>query len=180
MVPSSSCHVVLDCEFTDLDDPQLLSVGMVAEDGARLYIELDLSSAEGRARAVRASAFAQDQVLEFFGQDSRAKVATLQELGERAQAWLRDLKGRHIELLYDYAADYSLLESVLVTLPQWRELKDRLQPRNIAQECDCVDAELASEGCFEALKREGLYRHHALADALALQAAYYAVSQGAP
>ena len=31
-------NVFIDCEFTDLADPKLLSIGLVADDGRELYV----------------------------------------------------------------------------------------------------------------------------------------------
>ena len=45
----------LDTEFTDLPDPELLSIGMVSIKGAEFYAELDMTSAEGRKRRVASS-----------------------------------------------------------------------------------------------------------------------------
>ena len=42
-----------------------------------------------------------------------------------------------------------------------------------------IDGELAAEQCFRGLAKRGLQRHHALADALALRAAYVAVKSSA-
>ncbi|OGA96426.1 MAG: hypothetical protein A3E79_02455 [Burkholderiales bacterium RIFCSPHIGHO2_12_FULL_61_11] len=39
--PSPEQRIVfIDCEFTDLADPKLLSIGLLADDGRELYVEL--------------------------------------------------------------------------------------------------------------------------------------------
>lgn len=43
--------IFLDTEFTDLNFPELLSLGMVTEDGSEFYAELDLESDVGTARS---------------------------------------------------------------------------------------------------------------------------------
>lgn len=42
--------VFLDTEFTDLLQPQLLSLGLAALDGRELYAELDLTTSIGKPR----------------------------------------------------------------------------------------------------------------------------------
>jgi len=52
----------LDCEFTSLEDPKLLSIALVADDGRELYVELS-----GELHLKRASTFVIDTVAPQFG-----------------------------------------------------------------------------------------------------------------
>lgn len=60
--------VFLDTEFTDLLDPELLSIGLVTltrqEGLAEFYVELDLGTAIGQARREASSDFVRDGVFE--------------------------------------------------------------------------------------------------------------------
>jgi len=51
--------VFLDTEFTDLLNPELLSLGLVTLDGREHYAELDLTTDAGKARVKASSAFVQ-------------------------------------------------------------------------------------------------------------------------
>lgn len=65
-IDTTSCPkyrtVFLDCEFTDLVDPELLSVGLLAHDGQELYIELT-----GAVHLANASTFVLDTAISKFG-----------------------------------------------------------------------------------------------------------------
>lgn len=174
MTHPAALRVFLDCEFTDLHQPRLLSVGMVSERDERLYLELDLTSPEGRLALAQCCDFVHDQVLEFFGLDPAARVGSLRALGQKAAAWLLGLGAATIELVHDYPADFELLAAQLRQQGDWPALQARLRLHDVAQACDCIDAENAADACYAQLRRVGLYRHHALADALALQAAFAA------
>ena len=78
-------HVFFDTEFTDLtSDPRLLSIGLVAEDGSELYIELtDGWSEENCSRWVR------EHVIPTLGKGERL---TRRESGRRILAWRPLLK----------------------------------------------------------------------------------------
>ena len=59
--------VFLDTEFTDLLNPELLSLGLVTLDGREHYAELDLTTEAGKARAKASSAFVQSGILDMWG-----------------------------------------------------------------------------------------------------------------
>ena len=57
----------LDTEFTDLLNPELLSLGLVTFDGLdEHYVELDLSSDTGRARVKASGNFVRGGVLDMW------------------------------------------------------------------------------------------------------------------
>lgn len=106
--------VFLDSEFTDLLDPQLLSLGLAIDTGQRIAIA------------------------------------------------------------FDYLMDYELLEYAIRDAGLWEQVREVVIPRNVDAITGTITGELAAEECYRSLKTRGLGRHHALADALALRAAYLA------
>lgn len=82
--------VFLDTEFTSLEKPELLSLGLVTLDGREHYVELDLETDTGRARRRASSDFVIYGVLDFWGLVPGAK-ATPWEMGRRTGEWLLGL-----------------------------------------------------------------------------------------
>jgi len=58
---------ILDTEFTDLNAPRLLSIGMTSKTGAEFYSEIDLGLEEGQLRRTASTDFVQDVVLSQWG-----------------------------------------------------------------------------------------------------------------
>ncbi len=168
----------LDTEFTDLLHPQLLSLGLVALVGRQHYGELDLTTAGGQARLQACSDFVRHAgVIDQWGHVPRSAGTEL-ELGRRAGEWLLELareSGTRVEVAYDYATDYELLEVAIRDAGLWDRVREVVAPVNIGALTDSPECRRAAEGCFRDLKRQGLMRHHAMADAFALRAAYLAV-----
>lgn len=170
--------VFLDTEFTDFVHPQLLSLGMVALNGSEHYVELDLGSDVGQARVEASSDFVRyEGVLDLWGRVPGA-TATALEMGRRSGEWLLAVgRGERIELAFDYATDYELLAEALRDCDLWEQVRPILLPVDVGHLCGRLDAELACEECLRELMRRRLTRHHALADALALRAAFVAVQK---
>jgi len=171
-------QVFFDAEFTSLLDPHLLSVGFVTRDGAERYAELDLASEYGRARLAITPWDVLENILDKFGAMPAAKCDSEWTLGQRVGTWLLDLAegspdGR-IELLYDYGVDYELLVGALEECKLWPQVRVIAREANIGAKTGSLGPELASEATFRALRRRTppLFRHHALADAIALRAAW--------
>lgn len=172
--------VFLDTEFTDLVRPELLSIGMVAEDLQEFYVELDLATAEGQALQQVATDFVRfGPVLEQWHQIPGA-AAGPREMGRRAGEWLLDLHKKHLEPLivaFDYAADYELLTNAIRTAGLWAEVAEVMLPKNVDELTSTIESEMAGDAAFEDLaKYRGLLRHHALADAVVLRAAHHAAT----
>ena len=170
--------VFLDTEFTDLLNPELLSVGLVTLDGREHYGELDLTTEAGKARVKAASDFVRCcGVLDLWGIVPSA-AGTEWEIGRRAGDWLLELamqSGRKIEVAFDYSTDYELMEYAIRDSGLWDQVREVVIPVNVNSIAGTITGELAAEECFRELGARGLKRHHALADALALRAAYSAV-----
>lgn len=166
----------LDTEFTDLLAPELLSIGLVTLDGQEHYVELDLAGEDGQRRHAKSSEFVREVVLDYWGTVPGAACQP-QEMGRRTGDWLlkaASRTGRRIEVAFDYHADYALLEQVIRDAGMWDAVRDVVSPVNVDCLTGTIDGELAAQEIFQALLHRGLGRHHALADALALRAAYLA------
>jgi hypothetical protein len=171
--------VFLDTEFTSLLlDPRLLSVGLVTADGLEHYAELDLQSEQGKARLAVTPWDVRDNVLDKWGVFPEAVCDSEETLGLRVGKWLLEVAESSptgcIELLYDYGVDFELLVGALEECGLRSQVRVVASERNVANETGSIGPELASEAVFTALRRRSppLYRHHALADALALRAAW--------
>jgi len=81
--PSPEPRIVfIDCEFTDLADPKLLSIGLVADDGRELYVELS-----GDSHLTSASTFVLDTVAPQFGLVPHQETSLI-DIGKRVGDWL--------------------------------------------------------------------------------------------
>lgn len=169
----------LDCEFTDLLQPELLSLGIVSATGDEYYVELDLDAPSSAAILAGASDFVRHNgVLDQWGRVPGA-AASRQLMAERTAAWLLEHIGRFgrpVSIAHDYATDYELLVELLQEAEHWPAPPGAVRPFNVNLATSSVTADLAAEKCFLALRPRGLARHHALADALALRAAFFARS----
>lgn len=173
--------VFLDTEFTNLLAPEILSLGLVSLDGREHYVELDLSTELGRARRKTSSDFVQFGVLDLWGLVAGAK-ATEWEMGRRTGEWLLEIaqeSGTPVEVAFDYTADFELMVQVIRESGLWDRVREVVVPVDIGALTGSPEGEMAAEDCFRELSRRGLSRHHALADAAALRAAYSAVKASA-
>jgi hypothetical protein len=173
--------VFLDTEFTDLLRPQLLSLGLVSMDGRELYAELDLATETGKARVKSSTDFVRyGDVLTQWGLVSGA-TGTEWEMGRRAGEWLLGLAAHDtskVEVAFDSSTDYELLEAAIRESGLWDQVREVVLPVNVNSITGTITGELAAEECFRELGKRGsrgLKRHHALADAMALRAAYMSV-----
>ena len=173
--------VFLDTEFTDLLQPELLSIGMAAMPDRSFYAELDLSTEAGKARAKAATDFVRSGgVLEQWGLVPGSS-GTEWEMGRRAGEWLLGLAaeaGAKVEVAFDYSVDLELLERSIRESGLWEQVQEVLLPINVNSITGTITGELAAESFYEELAVQGelgIKRHHALADALALKEAYVAV-----
>jgi hypothetical protein len=172
--------VFLDTEFTDLLNPELLSIGLATLDGREHYGELDLTTDAGKARVKASSAFVQSGILDMWGLVPGA-TGTECEMGRRAGEWLLGLAAEAkniVEIAFDYGMDYELLEYAIRDAGLWDQVRKVVLPVNVNPITGTITRELAAEECFRELGKlggRGLKRHHAVAHALALRAAYMAV-----
>ena len=174
--------VFLDTEFTDLLNPELLSLGLATLDGREHYAELDLTTEAGKARVKASSDFVRyGGVLDFWGLVPGA-TGTEWEMGRRTGEWLLGLaaeSGAKVEVAFDYSTDYELMEYAILDAGLWGQVREVVLPVNVNSITGTITGELGAEACFRELRKRGLRRHHALADALALRAAYIDVKAAA-
>lgn len=173
--------VYLDSEFTDLLAPELLSLGLVSANGDEHYVELDLDDPGSAATLRRTSDFVRHcGVLEQWGRVP-GSAATREQMGLRTARWMVEQAarlGQPVLIAFDYAPDYELLEYLLRDAGQWDAVRDVIRPLNVDELANRFDGLLGAEAAYEAVKRRGLERHHALADAHALRAACIATLTG--
>lgn len=154
--PGRRC-VFVDSEFTRLAQPQLLSIGAVADDGAPFYAELaePHDVAAGGPLDERISAFVRDVVLPLLDGEvqPRAQVAA------QFSAWLAQ-RTQHgpVTLVTDSGFD------------RWA-LAELLQSEDLPDGVQWLRVPIAYETLDDTATRLGLRRHHALDDARALRTA---------
>lgn len=175
----------LDCEFTSLEAPELLSLALVPLDGhaESLYLELSIESEAFLARKASANTFVRKQVLPQLGQSyfSQVHPSSDAQLGARLASWVcRRLPAEgELHIAYDYHADFDLLERVLRTAGKWEQLERLLTPVHVAYLWADPDACAAAHQSWHLATTDDaqpqLRQHHALADARALRQAYLAV-----
>ena len=175
-------HVIyIDTEFTDLLKPELLSLGMVTFDGEQHYVELDLADPASNSTVKNASDFVRHcGVLQQWGRVPKS-AASYAQMGQRTARWLlaqAERFGQPALIAFDYSADYELLESLLRYADQWEVVREVVRPSNVAELAWRFDGMLGAEAAYEQLRKRGLERHNALADAHALRAACIAATTG--
>lgn len=175
--------VYIGTEFTDLLVPQLLSIGLVTIDGREFYCELDLESGVGKDRIRQASGFVKfEGILSQWGRIPNA-ACTAHEMGQRVAEWLLGLAFEfqnaveQIEIAFDYSMDYELMEYAIRDAGLWERVREVVSPVNVNALTSTMIWEHAAEHCYLDLRKRGLGRHHALADAMALRAAHLAVKE---
>ena len=173
--------IFLDCEFNDLLFPELLSVGLVAANGGEHYVELDPNDASADAPMSSASSFVQDHVLSQWGRVPGASCSH-QEMRERTAAWLLAVSqrsGEPIKVAFDHPNDYRLLVELLSESVQWEVVRNFIIPYNVTDDTARFDASIGAGLMLgQVEKQRGIGRHHALADAHALRAAFVAAMTG--
>lgn len=171
----------LDCEFTDLLQPELLSLAIVSIAGDEHYVELDLDDPASEPTLSRASDFARHSgVLAQWGRVPGG-AGNREQMGQRTARWVLDQAtrfGQPAHIGYDYASDYELFETLLRDAGQWATVREVVLPLYVGEWTDRFDGNLGAAAAYEWVRRRGLDRHHALADAHALRAAHYAVMTG--
>jgi hypothetical protein len=173
----TAAFIFLDTEFTDFASPELLSLGMASYDGREIYVELDRGDPANRVIFAAASEFVRwGGVLDQWERIPGAAVCA-RDMGKRAGDWLKEMVEEvsgPLTIAFDYRTDYELLMQSLETAWPGQRLRDALRPMDVAAVTDTFEAQHAAEAAFDQLRSRGLARHHALADALALRAAYVA------
>jgi hypothetical protein len=148
-------RVFVDTEFTDFIDCDLISIGLVADDGREFYGERSDFEQETCSQFVRAA------VLPQLGADP-SRIFTREALRVALLMWLVQFANEPERVLcFDYGGDWELLHDLLDGAPAgW-------QAHHVGQMLD--------PGRMEEYYREHVGRHHALVDA---RASRYAFADG--
>lgn len=155
--------IFVDTEFTDFIKIDLISIGLVAEDGREFYGERNDYRYEDCSDFVRAT------VLPLLHRVSNARCSAA-HLTYRLQQWFASL-AEPVTLVFDYSSDWDLLADAL----QGNTVQPL--PVNIGEKW-LLRREVVTDPIFQqawqATYSEDWQPHHALADARALQAGYLA------
>lgn len=155
--------VFLDTEFTDFAKHGLISLALVAEDGAEFYAE------RTDYRHEDCSDFVRQEVLPLLGQVPGA-VCTQPELAERLRTWFECLP-EPATLVFDFEGDWLLLADA------WLGASHRQAPPNVGGKLHLASHAITHpvfEKALHAAYSNDWPQHHALADARALMAGYRA------
>lgn len=145
--------VFIDTEFTDIDSPSLVSLALVAEDGAEFYVELRDFDADSCTDFVRT--FVIPQLGQYPG-----RVMGTSDAAREISNWmdgLRQLREKPV-VCYDHPYDVELLIRLLGRKPlgwQFKNVAMRLNPSKREQYFSIYGG-----------------RHHALFDARANKASF--------
>ena len=153
--------LMLDCEFTDFIDCELISIGMVSEDGQHeFYAE------RSDYDAARCNDFVREAVLPLLGQFPGA-VCSRDELTHRLWSWFATLP-RHVQIASDSQHDRDLL---------WDAFGEGLPPnldKSIFDLRPLIDTTVFNNAvcCYHDQPNQAW--HHALHDARAHRAGWMA------
>jgi hypothetical protein len=154
-------RVFVDTEFTDFLECELISIGLVSEDGQEFYAELSDFDRSKCSDFVRAAVLPQLGI-------HAAVVGTEEEVVPALCAWLRNFKST-VLVCSDQMVDWELL-CYLVRDPVTLQLPPGLSWESIANDLDPTAVWRYFEG-------SGHRPHHALHDAHALSAGYRAAAR---
>lgn len=168
---SEELLVFFDTEFTSMECPQLLSIGMVAESGEELYIEIAC------AKENVISDFVRHQVLPLLGLNNPlvleydTVVAHLEVWFDKLREGDRDIG---IVLITDYPVDWMLIAELRIPMPEellWTRVAN-IGGRMVQHLMTSGEQMGAYFKAVEEFHRAHKQRHHALVDARAMKYAY--------
>lgn len=148
-------EIFLDTEFTDFAyDRQLISLGMVADSGEEMYIELPFEKK-------RCSEFVIHNVIPLLGREPLA-ACEVDEVRHRILNWFSIVRRKEevIEICSDSQSDWDLfLKALEYNLPSYIKYKN-------------IENNLVYMSMFDFWEKTGLPEHHALYDAKANKYGY--------
>jgi len=159
----STMKIFFDSEFTALSsDPRLISIGMVAENGSQLYIELTDGWSEENC-----SAWVREHVVPLLGKGDKCTRA---EAGKRIFSWL-SFAEYPPTLLSDSDWDTTLLAELMneCSIPRERYHLEVLEYKTKIQ------AKAFEEARLRHFQSMNLVQHYALHDAQVFHAAWVSV-----
>lgn len=140
-------RVYIDTEFTDLRFRELISLGMVDEDGRTFYGEH-----AGYDTSI-CSDFVKENVIPYLGKQESNAYATLSRLKDEVVNWLGQYN--HVTLAFDHPVDWEQFINLMGF-----HIQANVSPLNIRHEID-------QNKLTEFFATTGLVAHHALNDAVA-------------
>ena len=160
-------QVFFDTEFNGFHSASILiSIGLVAEDGRECYAELPPKGLHLHG----AAEFVLSRVVSQFGKIPGCRVSDRIGMSDKVISFLNSLEGT-LELLYDYKLDWRHLQTLI---DEDRSLVARVTGSDISGEVSNDLSRAAAAGALDMAAKRGIGEFHALADALALRAAWKA------
>lgn len=155
-ITTQNMIIFIDTEFTSLNEPYLISAGLVAEDGRELYFEMDGVS------PLACSDFVVDNVLPLL----EGPVLTPIEVAKQVSDYLGS-DVNTVTLFCDAPRyDVELLKPFLPAKVRWQVAVPSFETE---------EEESGYRTAYQSAFRDGLRRHHALDDARAMQRAWQAI-----
>lgn len=155
-------NIFLDTEFTDFPESEcdLISIGLVADDGREFYAELT------DYRQEACSDFVRQVVLPLLKQHKSTVVGNQYSVAKELNEWLKHYN-EVVTICFDYNTDWALMAKILLLLPE-EELSQNIQAKNIWGDLDkmALDYYWLEADCF------GHRPHQALWDARGNKYAY--------
>ena len=154
----------LDTEFTDFIDIELISIGIVSEDGLHTFY-----AERNDFRRESASDFVRTAVMPHLGQRPRDSLCR-EELGHRLYGWIHGLPER-VFIACDSAHDRDLLWDAM-----YQGRPSNLDPK-VVELASLTTVVRFNEAVYRYHLETGAPRHHALHDARALRVGWMALNQ---
>jgi hypothetical protein len=123
--------IFLDTEFTDFpeSDCDLISIGLVDENGREFYAELT------DYRQEVCSGFVRDTVLPLLGKHNNRITGPRYMIAKELAEWLEPYRETECTICFDYNTDWWLMRNMIMLLPD-DMLPDFLTTRNIWGDLD--------------------------------------------
>ncbi len=164
----SEIQVYFDTEFSDMLNPQLLSIGLISESGQELYIEV------ASAKEMVVSDFVKAEVLPLFGKHNPL-VLEYDAIAPMLENWFDQLRGGNREigivLVSDYPTDWMLvaeLKEPMPGTPSWTRAAN-IGSRMIQSLMNSGRQVTEYFDAIEEYHRAHKQQHHALVDARAMK-----------
>lgn len=117
-------NIFLDTEFTDFADCDLISIGLVDDNGREFYAELT------DYRQEACSGFVNEIVIPLLKKRKDAVVGNKFAVAKALNEWLKFYGNRVVTICFDYNMDWQLMADMLLLLPE-EELFTNIQATNI-------------------------------------------------
>jgi len=172
----------LGCAYTNLAKPELFSLSLVTLEGSEHYVETKFGARCAEGQLERASAFEHDHVFDQWGLPEFERAGALVgRHGASTLKWLTAFvpqsRGLRVQVAFDHPLRYRLFERALQLAGHRNSDDIEIVPLDLTGLAQSSEGELAAERCYRRLVDRRIRRHHALADALALRAAYLSITR---